>query len=235
MKPEKYRTLSKVPEYAKGGEAAANVFYTALYENFEVVPAEDFDKDDFGALQRSGTCAVKNLLVYTKNHLRRVLQDKGGYPAGVEAYKRLDFLLKLDAAQGALSLAMLATDPLRQTGVGGKFFVKRGFELPRTLVSMVQQAVPSMAKRVGGFPSGAQRLACVLRAARAADEELLKSREALLVSVSEKAGTGEDTCPAYREERAAQLKEAFPPGWPGSELAKHASSVALDGVPGLFE
>ena len=101
---------------------------------------------------------MKNLLVFVKNHLRRHwprptqglknFAASPHYPAGVEAYKRLDFLLKLDAAQGALSLAMAATDRNWWGGAAGGFLTPRGFELPRMLVDIVRQAIPSMAKRV---------------------------------------------------------------------------------------
>lgn len=106
----------------------------------------------------------------------------------------------------------------------------------------MRQTIGPCFARSKAFPSGAQRLACVLRAARVADQELLKTREVFLNEQEaefQNLGEGDaPTCPAYRRQRAEQLRMAFPPGFPGSIRARNPSwvfcSSALPGSePGL--
>ena len=135
---------------AAGGEAAS--------ADIEDAP---FDVHDFGVVARSDVGAMKNLLAFLKGFLRRrmveskevkrrqvdeELRAQQNNPPGISAYKRLGFLLKMDAAQGALRLA---TSSIKFDDL---------FDARRHLVEMVLASVPAMGKWVGSSETMATRL-----------------------------------------------------------------------------
>ena len=70
-RPELTPDVEELPPYAaEAGGKAAQLFYATLNQHFETIRRQPVDEHDFGVIQRTGSCAMKNLMAFSKGFLR---------------------------------------------------------------------------------------------------------------------------------------------------------------------